>query len=255
MTYVETGPPGQTQRNPDAMVGAPKTADLLGSGVETSVDGPSTTATGPTFAGLIARLDAATLPDVQVSRDDALPLVKRLPRSVLNAIAADHLVEEVRRTRRWRALLVEHQAMLTPPPKAGPTIKHGSTDRRVGGLTRGCTCELCQAARVREQASEQRIQILQDRLRGQLNDSLERYAAELRIEWTAELLSTGFALPDGRMVLWGEATVQDHEQRAAMLTRNVVANAEAAARHRRAVAELKAAGASTLRALTDEAGS
>jgi hypothetical protein len=64
---------------------------------------------------------------------------------------------------------------------------------------------------------------------------VDEVVAQTRLEVTEELLGSEFALGDGRKVTWREATVEDHEQRVAMLQKNVVANAEAAARHLKAV--------------------
>lgn len=60
---------------------------------------------------------------------------------------------------------------------------------------------------------------------------------ELRI--TQELLGSEFALGDGRRVTWGEATVEDHEDRVEMLKKNIAGNAETAARHIRAIEMIK----------------
>ena len=81
---------------------------------------------------------------------------------------------------------------------------------------------------------------------------VEDYERELRIEWPRELLDSGFALPDGTVVKWGDATVAEHTERLGMLTRNAEANIEAAARHQRAIEELRTAGADTLRNLAAE---
>lgn len=71
-------------------------------------------------------------------------------------------------------------------------------------------------------------------------------AEETELRVTAELLGSEFALGDGRRVTWGQATVADHEQRVALLTRNATANAEAAARHLAAVEMLRGHGVGTL---------
>ena len=86
------------------------------------------------------------------------------------------------------------------------------------------------------------------RLFADLNDSIEKYGADLRMEWTAELLSSEFALADGSKITWGEATREQHEWRADMHTRNAVAGIEGAARHRAAIDELERTGAETLNA-------
>jgi hypothetical protein len=79
-----------------------------------------------------------------------------------------------------------------------------------------------------------------------MNQITEQFAAELKAEWTAELLSSEFALADGTTVTWGDATVEQHEQRVELFTRNAVANAEGAARHKLAIEALKQSGSPTL---------
>ncbi|WP_284984318.1 hypothetical protein [Arthrobacter sp. efr-133-TYG-118] len=75
----------------------------------------------------------------------------------------------------------------------------------------------------------------------------EDYGAQLRIEWTKELLDSEFALPDGTRLTWGDATIEHHEQRVVMFTNNAIANAEGAARHQKAINDLREAGRATLR--------
>lgn len=70
------------------------------------------------------------------------------------------------------------------------------------------------------------------------------------MEWTQELLDSPFALGDGRTVTWGDATVDDHRQRVAMLVKHATGTVQSAARHEKAIDELQAAGANTLREMT-----
>lgn len=77
--------------------------------------------------------------------------------------------------------------------------------------------------------------------------ALERYVEDLKMQWTAELLDSTFALRDGTVVTWGEATVEQHEDRRQMFLDNAHANMEGAARHEVAVRELRESGAATLR--------
>lgn len=69
-------------------------------------------------------------------------------------------------------------------------------------------------------------------------------ATELRV--TRELLETFFALGDGIRVTWGSATIEQHEQRIAMLERNALGVIETAARHRAAVRVLRDSGRRSL---------
>jgi hypothetical protein len=85
-----------------------------------------------------------------------------------------------------------------------------------------------------------------DQLQPDLVRHIEEYATHIRLELTAELLGSEFALGDGRRVTWGDATVTDHDQRISMLIANASANAEAAARHRAAVMLIESLGVQSL---------
>lgn len=69
---------------------------------------------------------------------------------------------------------------------------------------------------------------------------------EVRLEITAELLGTSFALHDGRMVTWGEATVEDHQTRLKALSENIIGNFTTMALHEQAIEALDTAGVRTL---------
>jgi hypothetical protein len=87
--------------------------------------------------------------------------------------------------------------------------------------------------RSREQsvkASEETKAIKASRIRAYVSG----IAADLRDEWTAELLADNFVLPNGQMVSWGNATIAQHETRAEFLEGLASGNAETAAIHRRA---------------------
>ena len=77
-------------------------------------------------------------------------------------------------------------------------------------------------------------------------DLIAEFRQEIRLEVTAELLETQFALGDGRRVTWGEATEADHRKRIALLSNNAAANLEVAARHEVAIQMLADAGLSCL---------
>ena len=86
-------------------------------------------------------------------------------------------------------------------------------------------------------------------LQRNLDDAIAEWKGQLRIEWTAELLDSTFAMRDGTRVAWGDATVEQHRERAEMFEANAIANAQGAARHRYAIDALEAAGARSLREL------
>lgn len=94
-----------------------------------------------------------------------------------------------------------------------------------------------------------------EQLADRLMTFVEQYAAEIRLEFTEELLASEFALGDGRRVTWGSATSADHEQRIELLVQNAASNTEAAARHRSAVSTLQMTGCDRLRDLPELASS
>jgi flagellar biosynthesis GTPase FlhF len=69
---------------------------------------------------------------------------------------------------------------------------------------------------------------------------------EIRLELTAELLATTFALGDGRMVTWADATVADHHQRLQVLGQNVLGNLTTMTLHEQAIDMLASVGCATL---------
>lgn len=72
-----------------------------------------------------------------------------------------------------------------------------------------------------------------------------------RMEWTAELLDSTFALADGSRVTWGDATADQHRERVDMFRRNALANLEGAARHEQAIDALMESGAKSLRKMVN----
>lgn len=79
-----------------------------------------------------------------------------------------------------------------------------------------------------------------------VEELIEQVSEEVRLETTAELLATVFALGDGRKTTWGEATVAEHQQRIAMLTKNAAGVVETAGRHRQAIRMIQDAGVDCL---------
>lgn len=71
-------------------------------------------------------------------------------------------------------------------------------------------------------------------------------ARSLHQEWTAALLAGEFALPDGSRVSWADATVEQHNERAAQLEAFASGDLATAAIHRQAVFALQTAGARCL---------
>lgn len=70
--------------------------------------------------------------------------------------------------------------------------------------------------------------------------------SQIKLELTSELLSTEFAIGNGQRVTWGTATRDQHQLRIEMLLKNASANADAAARHAKAIELLESSGAQCL---------
>lgn len=80
---------------------------------------------------------------------------------------------------------------------------------------------------------------------------IQQVAEETRLETTAELLATIFALGDGTEVTWGRATPEQHELRIEMLAKNAAGVVETAARHRAAISMIRSAGVACLDEISD----
>lgn len=220
------------------------------------------------MALLEKELDAAVPEADRVELTTALEVVRRADHEVLARLAALEIAAAVNAARRGRVLDVERRAetaardaevarrrALTSEERREedrqalrdrPSNQHGVGSARADG----CDCELCEEVRARYMQEDEEAE---DRYRAKRAELWSRTIAdltrELRMEWTAELLDAGFALPDGAVVRWGDATVEEHTRRRDMLSRNALANAEAAARHEKAIAALNDGGARTLREL------
>ncbi len=75
---------------------------------------------------------------------------------------------------------------------------------------------------------------------------IKQYAATVRLELLDSLLEAEFALGDGRRVTWGNATIADHEERIAMLSKHAQGTMETAARHLQAIEMLREQSVKTL---------
>lgn len=183
-------------------------------------------------------------------------LVRPLRRAELADIVTEFVVDWARSAVRGRVLNIERDAMRRTEEQRRREAdqqrradlylgkyKHGSMDQRAGAVLQGCVCERCRKVRCQENEWHRAYM-------AKLNGIMDDYAAELKAEWTEELLAASFAIDTtGVTVTWGEATVDQHERRIGMLTANASANIEAAARHRTAVNELRSTGAVNLRDL------
>jgi hypothetical protein len=83
----------------------------------------------------------------------------------------------------------------------------------------------------------------QDRRRAKVFSELTE---RLHMQWTDELLSKDFAVGDGSIVTWADATIEQHEARVEMLFVNVQGNGDAIRRHEAAVIDILENRVSTL---------
>lgn len=167
------------------------------------------------------KIEAAVAAVAAASADDEYRVAEQVlttqTSDVLYTLATAALVDAARSRRRSAVLVVERESERT---RARTTANRA----------------------VAEQMQDEHFA----KMVGSLTRIVDDYAASLKIEWTAELLGSEFALPDGSRTTWGEATVGQHRDRVAMFTANAQANLEGAARHEKAIAELVASGAHTL---------
>lgn len=157
----------------------------------------------------------------------------KLRRAQKDALARDAFRDMVRSQMRSATLAAERAAERTAP---SPTLpKPVEREHWMDCIDDDCTDAACERGRQRraEAAADD------ERRRSEFQAIVDSYTSKLKIEWTAELLASTFALDDGRMVTWGDATVDDHRERLAMFTRNAQANLEGAVRHQRAIDTLE----------------
>lgn len=177
----------------------------------------------------------------------------RFTRAERDILARRDLIGQIKESVRYRTLEAERRAEEpSDAPVPGPAST--SSERRHGLLNfaRGtaCECEPCATVRMKHEESErlyeQRREEIDRNFHARLEKAITDYAVEMHMQWTTDLLSSPFALSDGTLITWGEATVEHHRERVEMFQRNAVANMEGAARHEAALRDLTSAGATTL---------
>lgn len=194
----------------------------------------------------------------------ALRLIRDLSLDRLQYIAARAVAEEARHRRREvnrrieeraqrRALGLAPNAQLPGPPRVPEysgvdrpkSNQHQSWAYNEDGrrACRFCGCNQCMDALAEYDAIHERQQA---RLFADLSRITTQYRDELRMEWEQELLDSSFALPDGTLVRWADATVGQHQERHRMLMLNAAANLKAAARHEAAIEAIQQAHAVNL---------
>ncbi len=103
----------------------------------------------------------------------------------------------------------------------------------------GCPCPYCSGDRkIVDDAKLEMTRVV--------STYVEDRAQTLAMHYTLELLAEPFPLYDGTSVLWGRATVEQHELVVRRETQNAVANVQLASRHQQAIDDLTGAGVSCL---------
>lgn len=104
-------------------------------------------------------------------------------------------------------------------------------------------------ARLLERDNQQ-VDIVDAALANAVNKIARDMAERIQNEWAPSLLAQSFALPDGRLVRWADATVDDHETRAAQLEKHASGIIQTAALHRRAANDIRAGRGKSLADVT-----
>jgi len=188
-------------------------------------------------------------------------------------LLVDLLADEIDGRRRARARVIERNALLTAAAdqqraewtaareenerlwQAQPWLAPRNTRhyRRWAATPEGQQRE---ERRLQEQAArEERDRLARDNpveyerrygLASTLNRIVDEVRNEAKLELTAELLGSTFALGNGRVTTWGAASIADHETRLAMLTRQIEGNALTATLHEKAIELIREHEASCL---------
>lgn len=151
-------------------------------------------------------------------------------------IAATWLEEHVRDMRRSKVRAVERESQVVTPEPVTPVVQHrpyvapSILRRRRERDDRAAVAE-------RERANERNAKI---------EEALASWRQSITLEVTEELLASSLALTDGTRVTWGTATVENHESRIDMLSKNVAANIDGIKRHQAAINMIESSGAASL---------
>lgn len=164
------------------------------------------------------------------TRAVARELLRTEDRQVIEFLAVEFLVAEVQRAQRATTLDAERASEVNTTAQSAEV-----------------TAEQVARWDKLRQEDERDYWLRQQSLMANIQRAIDRYTEDMKMKWTAELLDSTFALRDGTPVKWGDATVEQHEERRQMFKDNARANIEGAARHEAALHDLRESGAATLR--------
>lgn len=201
------------------------------------------------IAELVKRCHDESVRSGSPTRPVAVAMVDDLPDGpLLRRLAAEFLVDALARAQRAKTLEEERSA-----ERERQTHENPGRMPRKGTRARADWERNTPEGRAWAEAEEAEAARSMQMFRGALGRTLDRYAEDLRVTWTAELLDSTFALGDGRLVTWGDATVEQHAERRQMFLNNAHANLEGAARHELALRELRESGKASLREMVEVA--
>lgn len=167
----------------------------------------------------------------------ARTLVASLPEQEIRLFAEAYVRDEVDQWRRHEARRVEEAAECEEATVRTQILSQAELEWRR------------QRAVERAEREERRLES-DARLYRKLAELVKEHDDQIRLEVTTELLNSVFALGDGTRVTWGDATVEQHQQRIDLLTGMAAGTLETAARHHAAISMLEEAGATCLKQLT-----
>lgn len=180
------------------------------------------------------------------TRDVANEIIPTLPADLVRFLATEFVVASVARAQRAEALGVERSAEQSESAEVAGAVPSSRIPRKGTAARAKWERETDEGRRWAAAAESDELRSLQ-MFYGALGTTLDRYAEDLRIRWTGELLDSTFALSDGSVVSWGEATIENHAERRQMFLNNAHGNLEGAARHEVAMRDLRQSGSPTLR--------
>lgn len=161
-------------------------------------------------------------------------LLAALDDKVIRELAREYLIDAATTAVRITEYRARREAATAPAPKE----RHGN--KRT--YERGCRCDQCVSwVEFSDRLDREHV----SRVAASVGALLETYKAEVKAEWTAELLASTFGTPDGR-VTWAAATVADHEAHIAMDRQHIEGYARDAALHQLAIEEIQSKGGECL---------
>jgi len=159
----------------------------------------------------------------QTPVDILRPAVASMEREQVEALAVAYLLQQVHRIK---------APAFKPTPKQKPIQR---TPEMIENSKR------IEERRIREYADSR------ETFKASIDKAFAILKYEWHVEWTEELLAAKIPLPDGSTIEFGDATREQHIERARIHRRNTMLNMESAARHEKAVEAMNESGARTLR--------